>query len=100
MIFNGRMLMHQHNDSQQVSFTSAFRPRTLSQPVILESFQCLEGGGTSLEITLAMMNKIKELVNLPDFDLDTMVLRIKDLEVHQGSITLHATAHVRQLPSM
>ncbi|MBV8882905.1 MAG: DUF2993 domain-containing protein [Chroococcidiopsidaceae cyanobacterium CP_BM_RX_35] len=100
MVFNGKMLMHQQNKSQQVSFTSAFRPRTLSQPAILESFQCLEGGGISLEITLAMLTKINELVNLPYFDLETMILRIKDLEVHQGSLTIHAAARVRQLPSM
>ncbi|MBV9385002.1 MAG: DUF2993 domain-containing protein [Chroococcidiopsidaceae cyanobacterium CP_BM_ER_R8_30] len=100
MIFNGKMLMHQQNESQQVSFTSAFLPRTLSQPVILENFQCLEGGGTSLEITLAMLTKIRELVNLPYFDLETMILQIKDLEVHQGSLIIHAAARIRQLPSV
>ncbi len=99
MVFNGTTLLHQMGNTRHLGFTSAFRPRTLSQPVMLESIHCTEGGGISLELTLALMNKISELVNLPYFDLEVMALQINDLEVHQGSLTLHAAAHVRQLPS-
>ncbi len=99
MVFNGKTLLHEMGTKRRVNFTAVFRPRTLSQPVMMEGFNCTEGEGLSLEVTTALMQKLKELVNLPYLDLDGMALRIKDMEVQEGSLTLHTEAHVRQLPS-
>jgi len=99
MVFNGKTLLHERGNTRQIGFTSIFRPRTLlQQAVILEAFHCTEGGGISLETTVALMEKLKELVNSPYFDLEDMAFRVKDMEVHEGSLTLYTEAHVRQLP--
>lgn len=99
MVFNAKTLLHEIGGTRQVSFSSAFRPRTSSQPVILQKFDCTEGEGISLELTLALMKKINEWVHLPYLELDKMAFRIEEMEVHPGTITLRAEAHVVQLPS-
>ncbi len=98
MIFNGNSLLHEMGKTRQIGFTAVCRPRTLSQPVMLEGFQCTEGEGLSLEVTVALMQKLKQLVNLPYFDLEGIALRIKNMEVEEGKLTLHTEAHVSQIP--
>jgi hypothetical protein len=99
MVFKGNTLIHERGKKRPVSFTAKFRPRTQEQPVMLEGFNCTEGEGISLEVTVALMQKLKELVNLPHIDLEGMVLRVKDMEVHEGSLTIHSKARVREIPS-
>jgi hypothetical protein len=45
------------------------------------------------------MQKLRELVNLPYYEFEGMALRVKDVDVQKGSLTLHTEAHVKQLPS-
>lgn len=99
MVFNGNTLLHEPGKTRPLSFTAVFRPRTPTQPVMMEGFQCTQGDGLSLEETVALMQKLKELVNSPYFELEKMALRVKDMEVHEGSLTLQADAHVREIPS-
>ncbi len=99
MIFNGDTLIHAVGKTRPISFTAIFRPRTLSQPVMIEGCQCIKGEGLSLEETVALMQKLKELVNLPYFELEGMALRVKDMEVQTGRLTLHTEVHVNKIPS-
>ncbi|HEY9600157.1 MAG TPA: DUF2993 domain-containing protein [Allocoleopsis sp.] len=98
--FRGTILLHERGNTRQVGFNAAFRPRTHSQPVMLEEFNCSEGEGISLELTVALMNKVRELMNLPYFEIEGVALRVKQLDVHEGSLTLHTEAYVRQLPEL
>lgn len=99
MIFNGKSLLHEKDKTQQLSFTSTFRPRTKQHPALLEAFHCKEGHSVSLEFTVALMQKIKELVNSPYFEIAGMAIRIKEMEVEAGRIILQVQAHIRQLPT-
>lgn len=98
--FKATMLLHERGNTRQLGFNAAFRPRTDSQPVMLEEFNCSEGEGISLELTVALMNKVRELMNLPYFEVEGIVLRVKQLDVHEGSLTLHTQAYVRQMPEL
>jgi hypothetical protein len=99
MTAKGTVLLQENGTSRSISFIAVVCPRTLEQPLSLEAFHCTEGDGISLEFAIALMQKAKELVNLPFIDLEGMVLRVKDLEVQEGSLTLHAEAYVREIPN-
>lgn len=97
MVFKGKTVIHEIDKTQQVGFTSTFRPRNTKQPVLVESFQCLDGQSISLEVAVALMEKIKELVNSPYIEVEQMTFRILDMEVKAGSITLQIDAQIKQL---
>lgn len=98
--FIGTVWLDAIDSSRPISFTAVISPRTLSQPLLLEAFHCADGEGISLELVIALMKKAKELLNLPFFEVEGMALRIKNLEVQEGSLTLYTEAYVRQIPDL
>jgi hypothetical protein len=98
--FNGTVSIHQKANTNELSFTALVRPRTPTQPIMLESFTCTEGDGISLEIVTALIQKIKELVNLPYIKLDAMALQIKNMEVQKETIKTWVEAYIKQIPTM
>lgn len=99
IVFNGNMSIEEPEQTRQISFHAIIAPRTDEQPLRLERFQCVEGQGISLDFTIALMQKLKELVNLPFLEVEGTALRIKKLVVEKGSLTLHAETHTSQIPS-
>ena len=73
--------------------------KTGEQSLLIEGFNCTPPGqGVSLELGIAFMQKLRELLNLSYYELDGMSLRVKDIEVQKGSVTLQGDAHVSQIP--
>ncbi|MEH2083453.1 MAG: DUF2993 domain-containing protein [Nostoc sp.] len=100
MAFQGTVLLHEIGNTRQLSFTAMVHPRTHSQPIILESFNCNEGEGISLEIVVALMQKVKELVNLPYLQYEDTVFSIKKLEVEKDRMILLVETKLKQIPSL
>lgn len=99
MIFSGKSLIREMGNTQQISFIATFRPRGKNQPVLVENFVCDDKQSISLDFAVALMDKIKEITHLPFFEIGQMKLRIEELEVQTGKITLQIKAHVRQVPA-
>ena len=99
MVFSGKILLEEKNDSRSLSFTAGARPRSQQQPIILESFQITEGEGISLETATSLMQMVKELCSLPYFEFEDMALRLKNMQVQTGKLTLLVEASVKQIPS-
>ena len=99
MVFNAKTLLHEMGNTRPIGFTATIQPRTLSQPLLLEKFDCVEGEGLSLEFIVALMVKLNELTKLPHYELEGTALRIKDMDVQAGSLTVYVEVHVSQLPS-
>jgi LmeA-like phospholipid-binding len=97
---NGMLLLHELGNSRQVSFTALIRPRTQHHPTMLQGFVCTDGDGFSLDLVAEFMKKIKELLHSPYFELEDMALRVREMQVGEGELTLLADAHVRQIPSV
>ncbi|QHG17629.1 DUF2993 domain-containing protein [Nostoc sp. ATCC 53789] len=95
----GRVLLKERGNTRPLAYTAIARPRTHSQPAMLESFNCTEGGGISIELVTALMQKAKELMNIPYFKWEDMVFHIKDITVEIGSLILMVETQVRQIPS-
>ncbi|MBN3873492.1 DUF2993 domain-containing protein [Nostoc sp. JL33] len=95
----GRILLKEMGNTRLFAYTAMLRPRTSSQPAMLESFNCTEGDGISIELVTALMQKAKELMNLPYFKWEDMAFSIKDIKVEIGSLTLLVETQVKQIPS-
>lgn len=100
MVFNANMLLRDEiGKTKQIGFTATMLVKTAEQPLLMEGFNCTPDQGISLELAIAFLQKLRELVNLPYYELEGMALRVKDVDVQKGRLTLHAEAHVKQLPS-
>lgn len=93
------ILLRETDENKQVSFTTTPRMNGDGQSVSLEDVQYIDGQEISPELTTALLDKAGELLDLRNFELEGMSLRLKGLDVQQGSITLQAEAHVEQIPS-
>lgn len=85
-------------EMKQVAFTTVPRIVTGGEKVVLEDVQYLEGEDLSPEITATLLERAGELLDLRNFELEGMSLRLKGLDVQKGKLTLQATALVEQFP--
>ncbi|MBO3458576.1 DUF2993 domain-containing protein [Aetokthonos hydrillicola Thurmond2011] len=99
MAFAGKIYLQKNDDTRLIGFTACIRPRTNKQPIILESFQITEGEGISLETVTSLIEMVKKLVNLPYLEFEDTAVRIKNMQVGTGNLTLLVEARVGQIPS-
>lgn len=85
-------------EMKQVAFTTVPRIVTGGEKVVLEDVQYVEGEDLSPEITATLLERAGELLDLRNFELEGMSLRLKGLDVQKGKLTLQATALVEQFP--
>jgi hypothetical protein len=96
---NTTVFLRETGETKQVSFTAVPRVSADGQNVSLENVQYTEGEELSPELTKALLDKASELLNLSNFDLEGMSLRIKQLNAEAGKLTVLAEAHVEKIPS-
>ncbi len=95
---NAKVLLRETGETKQVAFTAVPRVSANGQTVALEDVEYDEGEEVS-PLTKALVDQTSELLNLSNFDLKGMSLRVKSLQVEAGKLTLEASAHVEQIPS-
>ncbi len=93
---SGKLLLTEAGNTHPINFIATLAPRTQRQPLKLLNFAT--DIGVSLEFLAALIPKLEELVNLPYINLEDMALRIKDIQLHPGTLTLLSDAHIRHLP--
>ncbi|NJM70098.1 MAG: DUF2993 domain-containing protein [Scytonema sp. RU_4_4] len=100
MTLTGKVLLTEKANTRPLSFTALVCPRTEYKPIMLENFNCTQGEGISLEVVVALVQKIKELVNLPYLKYENTVFSIRNMEVQKAIMTLLVDARLTQLPSL
>jgi hypothetical protein len=60
--------------------------------------QYAEAKEVSPELTAALLKSAGELLDLRNFELEGMSLRLKGLDVQTGKLTLQAQAYVEKFP--
>jgi hypothetical protein len=95
----GRVLLKEMGNTRLLGYTAIARPRTHSQPAMLESFNCTEGEGISIEVVTAFMQKVKQLMNIPYFKWEHTAFTIKEIEVQKGNLILMIEVQMKQMPS-
>lgn len=96
---NAKVLLRETGETKQVAFTAVPRVNTNGNTVFLENVQYGDGEELSPELTKALVDQTSELLNLSNFDLEGMTLKINALDVEAGKLTLQAEAYVEQIPS-
>lgn len=96
---NATILLRETSETKQVAFTAVPQVSISGQTVTLEDVHYGEGEELSPELTKALVDQTSELLNLTNFDLEGMTLKINALKVEAGKLTLEAQAHVEQIPT-
>jgi hypothetical protein len=97
VVFSSNIKISQENQTQQVRFTGVIYPRTDDHNVLMEKFLLEDGQAISLNILVAFMQKLKELINSPYIDYNGARFRIKEMKVNKGSINLEVEAKIEHL---
>ena len=99
IVFHANTILHDETSkTQHIGFTGTMLVNSGDRSLLMEGFNCTPDQGISLELAITFMQKLKQLLNLPDFELAGMALRVKDVDVQQGSLILHTEARVQQIP--
>ncbi len=69
------------------------------QTVTLENVEYGEGEELSPELTAALLDQTSAILNLSNFDLVGMSLKIKNLQIDAGKLTIQAEAHLEKFPT-
>lgn len=97
---DGKAQLQEPTGTRELGFSVVIIPRSDDRPVLLESFNCQPGTGTSIAFTIALMQKFQEILELPYLQLDGMAFQLKNLDVHTGSIAIQTEARVHHIPDL
>lgn len=93
------ILLRETNETHQVAFSAVPKVGANGQTVSLENVEYGDTKEISPDLTKALIDATSEILNLSDFDLEGMTLRVKQLEVQTGKLIMQAEAYVEQIPS-
>lgn len=96
---NASIRLRETGETQQTAFTAVPSIKSGGNRISLEDVQYPEGKEVSPELTNALLEKSSELLDLRNFEMQGMSLRLKGLDVQQGKLTLEAEAYVEEFPS-
>ncbi|MBH8564684.1 DUF2993 domain-containing protein [Nostoc sp. CENA67] len=95
----GRLLIKERENTQPLAYTVRISPRFDSKTLMVESFNCIEGEGISLEFITALLKKVKKLLKIRHLKWEDMTISIKDIKAEKNSLKLLVEAYVKQIPS-
>lgn len=81
-----------------IRFSAAGYPRTGDRPILLETFHCHEGGAVSLELVLAIVQRVKALLDLPSFQIEGITVRVLEMKSEAGRLILQVETQMEQMP--
>lgn len=99
IVLTAEILLQETGEIQQISFSTLPRLSSGGERIALDDIQYAQGKELSPELTTALLERASELLNLRNFELQGMSLRLKGMEVQKGKLTLQATARVDQFPN-
>lgn len=87
--------------TEKISFAAIAKPslQENGQRIALEILSA-EGSGLSLGIAAALFEKIMELLELRNFDIEGMTFWLRELHVQKGQLLIQATSVIEQFPSL
>ncbi len=99
IFLNTEVFLKGTREKHRVAFTTIPKVSPSGQQVILEDVQYVEGRDLSPELTEAMLSQARDLLNLKNFEMNGMTLKLKKLNVQKGKLVLESEAHVDRFPS-
>ncbi|BAY43439.1 hypothetical protein SAMD00079811_10190 [Scytonema sp. HK-05] len=93
------ILLRETNETHQVAFSAVPKVGANGQTVSLENVEYGDTNEISPDLTKALIDATSEILNLSNFDLEGMSLRVKQLQIETGKLIMQAEAYVEQIPS-
>lgn len=96
---NAEVLVRETATTEKIHFTAKPQVAADGWAISLQDVEYPENKEFAPELTAALADKAGEILNLRNFELEGMSLRIQQLNVEAGLLTLQAEAKVEQFPS-
>lgn len=98
ILLTAEIHLKETGETQRISFSTVPHLAPGGERIALEDIQYAQGKELSPELTTALLERASELLDLRNFELEGMSLRLKGMDVQKGILTLQSTAHVEQFP--
>jgi LmeA-like phospholipid-binding len=92
--------LKENNQIQRIAFAAVPNVSHDGKKIHIENVEYAQGKEMSPTLTKALVDASSEILNLNNFDLKGMSLKIKTLAVEIGKLILTVEANVQQIPSM
>lgn len=93
------VILQSNQERKHVTFTAVPTISQSGQQVNLEHVEYSDNQELSPELTEALLNQAKELLNLRNFELEGMSFQLKRLNAQKGKLILESEAIVHEFPS-
>jgi len=87
------------NTQEQISLTAIPEVNDAGNCIKLESVEYPDGENCNPEIAKAIVDATEEILDLRNFELETMSLQVRRLNVKLGKLSIEADAGIRDFPS-
>jgi hypothetical protein len=99
LAFNSELILGKTGEAQALAFTATPSIGADGQGIVLQDVHYVEGKELPPEVTAALVAQVSEVLSLRNIELEGMTLRIQQLDVAAGKLTLQAAAYIEQFPS-
>ncbi|MBW4637411.1 MAG: DUF2993 domain-containing protein [Gloeocapsa sp. UFS-A4-WI-NPMV-4B04] len=97
--FNSKLILDKTQETKLVAFTAIPCIANNGEKIVLQNMDYLEGKEIAPELTAALITQMSEFLSLRKFEQKGMLLRIQQIDVTVGKLTLQANAYIEQFPS-
>lgn len=98
MFLNINFLLQESNEAKTLSASIIPKAIEDGQRIDLEILS-IEGQGLTPELGIAILNQIKTLLDLNNFDLPGMTLWLQKFDIQAGKMIIHVKTNIQQIPS-
>ncbi len=84
--------------NEKISFTAVPEVSSAGNSVSLKSVEYLEEAEYNQNVAKAIIDSAEEILDLRNFELDEMSLKVRKLDVQAGKLTIEADAEIEEFP--
>ena len=88
----------EQDSHEKISLTAIPEIDNAGNCINLSSVEYLESVNSNSEVAKAIIDSAEEILDLRNFELDTMSLRVRKLDVKLGKLTIEADAEIKDIP--
>ena len=86
------------DQTEKISLTAVPKINSAGDCIKIESVEYLQEAEYNADVAKAMLDSAEEILDLRNFELDEMSLRVKKLDVDLGKLTIEADAEIKNFP--
>ena len=87
------------NQNEKISLTAVPEINSEGNCINLKSVEYLQDTKYNIKVAEAVISSAEEILDLRNFELDAMSLRVRKLDVNLGKLTIEADAEITNFPS-